>query len=539
MTQTTGPGHDQWGTPWPASGPANSPGAGPANSPGGMAEMNAVQPGRPTPTPAQQPAQSQPMPSDPDHTAQTQHLPPAQAPAQAWGPVPQPPGPAPQPPESAPPLPTAAREQDPAAGPPAPVAQADQTQRLPAPPNLWAAPPPNGPGGYAPPRQREPRRPGWGGVVAVGAGAALLSSLLTAGVISVADRGNDSSASAFLPSTSSSQVSPPVTGSSNTNPDWVAVAGAVEPSVVSVQISGQSGSGEGSGVILDGEGHVLTNNHVVDGAAGNGSITVVLHDGRLYPASTVGTDPSTDLAVLKINNAPSNLKPATLGDSSAVKVGDQVMAAGNPLGLSDTVTTGIVSALNRPVTTSSPNRSNPFSGGAGGESVVTNAIQTDAAINPGNSGGALVDSQGRVIGITSSIASLGASLGGGQAGNIGLGFAIPINEAKDVAGQLIADGTAEHAWVGVSLVEDTVKVDGAERQAAILRSVKSGAPADRAGLRAGDGVVAVNGVQVSGADSLVAQIRQFQPGTKVTLTIVRDGSTKQVDITLGTRPSDN
>jgi putative serine protease PepD len=374
-------------------------------------------------------------------------------------------------------------------------------------------------------------------VVAVGAGAALLSSLLTAGVISVVDDEGTSPASTFSSSASSRQVSPPVTGNSNASPDWVAVANAVEPSVVSVQVSGQSGRGEGSGVILDDKGHVLTNNHVVNGAD-NGSITVVLHDGRLYPASIVGTDPSTDLAVLQVNNAPSDLKPATLGDSSAVKVGDQVMAAGNPLGLSDTVTTGIVSAVNRPVTTSSPNGNNPF-GGSGGESVVTNAIQTDAAINPGNSGGALVDSQGRVIGITSSIASLGTSLGGGQAGNIGLGFAIPINEAKDVAGQLITDGTAAHAWLGVTLSEDTVKVDGAEQQAAILRSVRSGTPADQAGLRTNDSVITVNGVRISGADSLVAHIRQFRPGTKVTLTIVRDGSTKQVDVTLGTRPNGN
>jgi putative serine protease PepD len=254
----------------------------------------------------------------------------------------------------------------------------------------------------------------------------------------------------------------------------------------------------------------------------------------------VGTDPSTDLAVLQISSAPSDLKPATLGNSALVKVGDQVMAAGNPLGLSDTVTTGIVSALNRPVTTKAPGSGNssPFNGGGTtGEAVVTNAIQTDAAINPGNSGGALVDSQGRVIGITSSIASLGSSssFGSSQSGNIGLGFAIPINEAKDVANQLISSGKAQHAWLGIGLSEDTVKVGSAQRQAAVLRSVTSGSPADKAGLRANDAVIAVNGVPVSGADSLIAQVRQFRPGTQVTLTIVRDGTAQQLQVALGTK----
>jgi putative serine protease PepD len=371
-------------------------------------------------------------------------------------------------------------------------------------------------------------------VVAVGAGAAVLSSLLTAGVFTAA---GDNTAAVVSPSTSSNPVRPPVTAGSATSPDWNAVADAVEPSVVSVQVTARGGNGEGSGIVLDDKGHVVTNNHVVADASGNGSLTVVLHDGRLFGATVVGTDPATDLAVLQIGGAPSNLNPAALGDSSAVKVGDPVMAAGNPLGLSDTVTTGIVSALNRPVRTLSAGRNNPF-GGSAGEAVVTNAIQTDAAINPGNSGGALVDGQGRVIGITSSIASLGSSMGG-QSGNIGLGFAIPVNEAKDVVNQLIRSGSAQHAWLGITLNEDTVKVNGAEQQAAIIRSVSSGAPADKAGLRAGDAVIAVNGVKVSGADSLVAQIRRFQPGTKVALTVVRNGSPQEKTVTLGSRPNGN
>ena len=235
---------------------------------------------------------------------------------------------------------------------------------------------------------------------------------------------------------------------------------------MSVQIRAGNEAAEGSGIILDTQGRVLTNNHVVADAAQSGNIMIVLADGSGYPAKIVGTDPQSDLAVIQMQNAPSGLKPAVLGNSEAIKVGDPVMAVGNPLGLSDTATTGIISALNRPVTTSqagSDNNANPFAEPqqSTSEPVVTNAIQTDAAINPGNSGGALVDAHGRVIGINSSIASLG-SADGGQSGNIGLGFAIPINEAKDVANQLITKGTVGHSWLGVQLGEH----GDAERSAA-------------------------------------------------------------------------
>jgi len=250
----------------------------------------------------------------------------------------------------------------------------------------------------------------------------------------------------------------------------------------------------------------------------------------------VGTDPTTDLAVLKLETVPSGLEAATFGNSAAVRVGQPVMALGNPLGLSDTVTTGIVSAVNRPVTTNASEQQNPFGGnGAGAESVVTNAIQTDAAINPGNSGGALVDAQGQVVGITSSIASLGSS--GGQSGSIGLGFAIPANTAKSVAAQLISSGTAQHAYLGVTLSDGSVTMDGAQRQAAVIGSVSSGTPAASAGLQARDAVIAVNGQAVDSADSLVARIREVQPGTKVTLSVVRSGQSRQVDVTLTARPT--
>jgi len=390
--------------------------------------------------------------------------------------------------------------------------------------------PPAGPG----------RRPGWGGVIAVGGASALLASLLTAGVVTQLDQPGSTTTSG---TTTSSSVAPsPASGSSRTGttsagqPDWVAVAAAVEPSVVSVRVSGRAGSGEGSGVVLDTSGHVLTNNHVVEAATTGGRIDIVLSDGRAYPAGIVGTDPTTDLAVLKLETVPSGLKAATFGNSAAVQVGQPVMALGNPLGLSDTVTTGIVSAVNRPVTTNASQQQNPFGGnGAGAESVVTNAIQTDAAINPGNSGGALVDAQGQVVGITSSIASLGSS--GGQSGNIGLGFAIPANTAKSVAAQLISSGTAQHAYLGVTLSDGSVTMDGAQRQAAVIGSVSSGTPAASAGLQARDAVIAVNGQAVDSADSLVARIREVQPGTKVTLSVVRSGQSRQVDVTLTARPT--
>jgi putative serine protease PepD len=281
---------------------------------------------------------------------------------------------------------------------------------------------------------------------------------------------------------------------------------------------------------------VLTNNHVVAAAAG-ATISVVLSDGRTYEATVVGADPATDLAVIAMKQAPRGLVPASFADSSKVKVGDAVMAIGNPLGLSSTATTGVVSALNRPVTTGEE----PPQGSSGqaqpqSEQVVTNAIQTDAAVNPGNSGGALVDSAGRVIGITSSIASLGAAEGS-QAGSIGLGFAIPANEAKDVANQLITTGHVQHAYLGVTLADGTVTVDGAQREAAVVGTVSPGTPADKAGLQAKDSIIAINGQPLQGADSLVAEVRAQHPGTPIDLTVVRGGQQQTVHLTLAIRPA--
>src|SRR4051794_5586795 len=416
--------------------------------------------------------------------------------------------------------------------------------------------------------RREPSRPGWLAGVAVAAGAAVLASLGTAGALNAFG----SPASAATSSSATAQQSAPLVKGSTTAPNWVATAAAVKPSVVSVRVQAADGSGgQGSGVVLDTAGRVLTNNHVVAAGAGSGTtISVVLADGRTYKATIVGTDPSTDLAVLAIQQPPRDLVPATFADSSQLKVGDPVMAIGNPLGLSSTTTTGVVSALNRPVTTASeapqqqeqgqepeqqqggPEQAQPQT-----EQVVTDAIQTDAAVNPGNSGGALVDAGGRVIGITSSIASLGASQGG-QAGSIGLGFAIPANEAKDVAQQLVSTGSVQHAYLGVTLADGTAMLDGAQRAAAVVGTVtpgspaakaglqakdavgaRRGSPAAKAGLQAKDAVVAVDGRPLEGADSLVAQVRAQNPGSTIDLTVVRGGEPQTLHLTLAAKPAAN
>ena len=400
-------------------------------------------------------------------------------------------------------------------------------------------------GGGNPPYWTAPstrsRGPRWRGVIAVAAVGALLSSALTAGVVKAFD---DNSSATVTPA-AAKQSTPAVVGKAG-GPNWVSVAAAVEPTVVAVQVQAADGSGgEGSGVILDQHGRVLTNNHVVAAAGSGGTISVTLADGRIYGASVTGTDPSTDLAVITLKNPPSGLKPSTFGDSAKAAVGDPVMTVGNPLGLSETVTTGIISAVNRPVTTSASTeqqQQSPFAEQQPQtEQVVTNAIQTDAAINPGNSGGALVDSSGRVIGITSSIASLGQQTFGSsdQSGSIGLGFAIPSNEATRVSGQLIAKGTVQHAYLGITLTDGTAVVNGTHREAAVIGSVTNGTPAAKAGLKAKDAITAIDGTPLDGADSLVAQVRALPPGTRINLTLVRGGRQQTVSLTLAARPAVN
>jgi putative serine protease PepD len=341
------------------------------------------------------------------------------------------------------------------------------------------------------------------------------------------------------PRSASAPTSPtPVLRGNALAPNWAAIASAVSPSVVAISVTSGQASGQGSGVIYDTKGHILTNNHVVTGAGAGSRLSVILNDKRTYGATVVGTDPTTDLAVIKLTNAPGDLKAIALGDANAIKVGDPVMAVGNPLGLAGTVTTGIVSALNRPVTTTDQS-TDPFRQQSANP-VVTNAIQTSAAINPGNSGGALVNASGQLIGINSAIASLGSSTGSSnQSGNIGIGFAIPIDEARSIADQLISTGKAIHPYLGVASKDGLVADGSAKRAAAVLTNVVSGTPADKAGMQANDAIIAINGNSVDGPLSLVAQVHEFSVGDMVTLTIVRDGRRLDVNTTLVAKPANS
>ncbi|WP_263729748.1 S1C family serine protease [Cellulomonas sp. SG140] len=349
--------------------------------------------------------------------------------------------------------------------------------------------------------------------------------LLAIGAVAVASRGGSRSTAggshpaslATIGHSGSSSV--PVSGSSSQNPNWPAVVQAVHSSVVAISVTTASGQAEGSGVIIDSKAHVLTNDHVVSGAQNN-TVQVTLDDGRLFEATIVGTDPTTDLAVVQLKNAPNDLTVAQFGDSDKVAVGQAVMAVGNPLGLANTVTTGIVSAVDRPVSTSE----------SGGQPVVTNAIQIDAAINPGNSGGPLFDAQGQVIGITSSIATTSS-----QSGSIGLGFAIPVNLMKNIAAQLIDSGSAKHAFLGVSLKDGTATADGVTRRGAAVQSVSSGSPAANAGIQNGDVIVAIDNNPTGGAESLTAFVRAMTSGQQATLTVVRNGKAMDVKVTLATK----
>ena len=291
------------------------------------------------------------------------------------------------------------------------------------------------------------------------------------------------------------------------------IAQAVLPVVVSIDVSSSQGSGTGSGFIIRStanESFVLTNNHVVDGAGGSQDITVTFQDQTQETATIVGTDASYDLAVLRIDRG--NLPVAALGDSDDVVVGDATIAIGSPLGLTGTVTSGIVSALNRPVT----------AGDATDVSFIS-AIQTDAAINPGNSGGPLVNSRGEVIGINSAIATTGSSVSG-QSGSIGLGFAIPINQARRVATELIETGSSSYPVIGVQL---DMSYEG---QGALVQSVVEGGPASETDLAAGDVITEIDGVKVSDGTELVVRIRAKNPGDIVELTL-EDGSV--IEVTLG------
>ena len=301
--------------------------------------------------------------------------------------------------------------------------------------------------------------------------------------------------------------------------DVKSIASLVTPSVVSVKVVATAGSGSGSGWVYKSDrtsSFIVTNNHVIASAATSGVITVELLNGDTIPAQIVGRDIAYDLAVLKVNRG--NLATVTVGDSSKISVGESVVAIGSPLGLASTVTSGIVSALNRPVT----------AGSLGSESFV-NAIQTDAAINPGNSGGALLDSQGRIIGVNSAIATLSS---GGTSGSIGLGFAIPINEAKRVVDELIASGKSTRPVLGV-FFDSTFTGIGAK-----IGRLSPNEGAEKAGIPAGSVITAIDGVKIADQVGAIVKIRSYAPGSTITVTVaLPTGGSQSFKVTLGTAPS--
>jgi len=369
-----------------------------------------------------------------------------------------------------------------------------------------------------PERQRRPAGPG-----KLVAGVAVLSLLVggAAGGIGgylASDVGDSDSAVTALqePPLSQQTAAPAPQGTVE------AVAQKVSPSVVQLQVQGGGGAGSGSGFVISPDGYVLTNNHVVESAAAGGKIQAVLQDGRRGSAEVIGRDPTSDIAVVKIDGVD-GLTPAELGRSDDLRVGQSVVAIGSPFELSGTVTAGIVSALHRPVRAG---------GGSAGQETVMDAVQTDAAINPGNSGGPLTNMAGQVIGINSVIYSPQSGSGGsqgqqGEAGNVGIGFSIPIDQARRTAEEIIKTGKATQTFIGAT-VGDSQQGGGA-----VIGTVTPGSPAEQAGLKDGDVVTKLDDRAIDSPDALVAAIRTRAPGEKVKLTI---GDSKVIEVTLGGQP---
>ncbi|MFB6812991.1 S1C family serine protease [Streptomyces sp. NPDC056347] len=459
--------------------PADAPQAPPGSTPPAPAPASA-----PAPAGAQE---TPPAPAAPPHTPQVPHAPLSAAEAN-WPP------------------PAVPAYASPGAGGGGPV---------------WGAPSqPYGPEG---PRKRR----GASSLVAAVAVAALIAGGIGGALgFWAADRNGDSGSTTVSASPNPQDL--------KRDPGTVAgVAAKALPSVVT--IDAQSGDGEGgtgTGFVYDKQGHILTNNHVVASAADSGQLTATFSDGRKYDAEVVGRAQGYDVAVLKLKNPPSGLTPLSLGNSDQVAVGDSTIAIGAPFGLSNTVTTGIISAKNRPVASGDA---------SGGSNSYMSALQTDASINPGNSGGPLLDARGAVIGINSAIQSTGSSMGQSQAGSIGLGFAIPINQATNVAQQLIKTGKPVYPVIGAT-VTMTEKTGGAvisDRGAGGTEAVAKGGPADRAGLKAGDVITKFNDTVIDSGPTLIGEIWTHKPGDRVTLTYKRDGRTATAQVTLGERSGDS
>ncbi|MFE7755254.1 trypsin-like peptidase domain-containing protein [Streptomyces sp. NPDC057429] len=495
-------------TPVPRTRPLHAPdeySTPPYGGPGPWAPAPPVQ--RPQPTPAH----GTPMP--PPYEGTNGHgsavAAPAQppAPAEAYAPVPQPPlvphqhGAHPQP-----------------GSPPLVPQQTSQWLRY----DPWGAPqqPLSHPGPVHGP-DAGPRRRRRGSVLVGAALLALVAGGIGGGVGAYVER-NGGLTTLELPQAGRD--------SGGRAPDSVAgIAASALPSVVTLHVSGSAESGTGTGFVLDGKGHILTNNHVVAPAGSTGDITVTFSGGETAPAEIVGKDSGYDLAVVKVTGV-SGLKPLALGNSDNVQVGDPVVAIGAPFDLSNTVTSGIISAKQRPITAGGEK-------GDGTDVSYVDALQTDAPINPGNSGGPLVDAEARVIGINSAIRAAGSGSGpdGGQSGSIGLGFAIPINQGKRVAEELISTGKATHPVIGVTLdmefTGDGAKVGG--KGAGGGSAVTADGPADEAGIEAGDIITEVDGQRVHSGEELIVKIRAHRPGDRLDLQVTRDGKDLPVTLTLG------
>ena len=402
-------------------------------------------------------------------------------------------------------------------------------------------------------RRRRDRRGILVPVVATAIVAALIGGGVGAGIAIAANPGG----SAVVTSTSGGSNSGIVINDPSSATVVSAVAAKASPSVVTIAVSDSSESGTGSGIVLSADGYVLTNNHVVtlDGASSSGTITVTTSNGRLFKAKIVGTDPINDLAVIRLTNA-SGLTPAVFADSDDLNVGDSVVAIGAPLDLPNTVTTGIVSALNRSIAVASSAVPQQSSGGTQDgqgqsespfnfwnfgdgsttqtqtQNIYLSVLQTDAAINPGNSGGALLDSQGRVIGVNVAIAGTGSS-SGGQSGSIGVGFSIPSNVAKRIADDLIAGKQPTHGQLGVQSPSSQTATTGDVAGVAVSK-VDAGTPAAKAGIEAGDVITAVGGVAVTDYTDLAGQVRAHAGGSTVDVSFARNGKAQTVSVTLGT-----
>ncbi|MER5184402.1 trypsin-like peptidase domain-containing protein [Streptomyces sp. NPDC002896] len=405
----------------------------------------------------------------------------------------------------------------------------------------WPPPPPpavpsyaggGGGSGWGSTYQPKEPKPGGrrGGLVAAVLAAALLAGGVGGGVGYWAAERNDTASDSTTVSASNTP------SDLKRDPSSVAgIAAKALPSVVTIEATADDGEGgTGTGFVYDKQGHILTNNHVVASAASGGKLTATFSDGKKYDAEVVGRAQGYDVAVIKLKNAPSNLKPLPLADSDKVAVGDATIAIGAPFGLSNTVTTGIVSAKNRPVASSDGTGSSKPS--------YMSALQTDASINPGNSGGPLLDASGAVIGINSAIQSASNGLdGGGQAGSIGLGFAIPINQARNVANQLIKTGEPVYPVIGasVSLDENGEGAKITEEGANGADAVTPGGPADKAGLKPGDVITKLDDSVIDSGPTLIGEIWTHQPGDTVKITFTRGGKEHTVDVVLGERKGDS